>query len=447
MMKTHLLALELWEAVSPSKEAASTGAAVKIEEGKKAVTEVKKYRALSIIQSSVTKEVFSRIMTCNTPKQAWETLRAEFAGNEKTRKGTLVNLRREFENLKMGENEPVRKYANRVTTVVNKIRLLGDTKYPEQRVVEKIINTLPIKYEFTISSIENSGRDIDEITLNDLLNALYSLEQRRYSEEPVKTEGAFAARGSEKGKKKWQNDSKKKKGKADEDKNGDRKEYPPCTHCKKTTHSAKFCWYRPDAFCKNCQQKGHSERVCKNKEGKKMQAQVAEQAGEHEEQDETLFVATCYVSSKNQSTTWLIDSGCSHHMVADEAMFSYLDRTYTNKVKIGDGKLLKATGKGDVEVQTLSGTKIIPEVLLVPEISHNLISVGQLLEKDFALMFKNKSCIIYEPAGLELVTLPMVNKTFFLKIEEENALTSTVDDSALWHKRLGHANYLYLSQR
>ena len=56
-------------------------------------------------------------MTCNSPKQAWETLREEFAGNEKKRKGTLINLRREFENLRMGENEPVRKYADRVTTV------------------------------------------------------------------------------------------------------------------------------------------------------------------------------------------------------------------------------------------------------------------------------------------------------------------------------------------
>ena len=77
--------------------------------------------------------------------------------------------------------------------------------------------------------------------------------------------------------------SKKKKGKADEDKGGEKKEYPACTYCKNITHLAKFCWFRPDAFCKNCQQKGHSERVCKNKDGKKMQAQVAEQAGEHEE--------------------------------------------------------------------------------------------------------------------------------------------------------------------
>ena len=35
----------------------------------------------------------------------------------------------------------------------------------------------------------------------------------------------------------------------------------------------------------------------------------------------------------------------------------------------------------------------------------------------------------------------MVNKTFYLKMESEAACTSLVDNSSLWHKRMGHVNF------
>ena len=39
-------------------------------------------------------------------------------------------------------------------------------------------------------------------------------------------------------------------------------------------------------------------------------------------------------------------------------------------------------------MKTPSGTKSISDVLYVPKIDQNFISVGQLLEKDFSLVFK-----------------------------------------------------------
>ena len=49
----------------------------------------------------------------------------------------------------------------------------------------------------------------------------------------------------------------------------------------------------------------------------------------------------------------------------------------TSKVRIGNGDLLAAKGKGIVIVQTISGTKLIKNVLYVPGIALNLLSVGQ----------------------------------------------------------------------
>ena len=46
---------------------------------------VKRFKAKSCIESLVSDEIFMRIMACETAKQAWDTLKEEFQGNDKTR--------------------------------------------------------------------------------------------------------------------------------------------------------------------------------------------------------------------------------------------------------------------------------------------------------------------------------------------------------------------------
>ncbi|XP_017628768.1 uncharacterized protein LOC108471702 [Gossypium arboreum] len=87
-----------------------------------------------------------RIMACNSPKQAWEKLKEEFMGSDKTKQQQLINLRKDFENLKMKESETIKQYSDRIMATVNSIRLLGED-FSESRVVEKVITTFPEKFE------------------------------------------------------------------------------------------------------------------------------------------------------------------------------------------------------------------------------------------------------------------------------------------------------------
>ena len=95
-------------------------------------------------------------------------------------------------------------------------------------------------------------------------------------------------------------------------------------------------------------------------------------------------MATCFASditSDITSETWLIDSGCTHHMTHDKGMFVKLDKTRFLKVRIGNGDYIKVKGIGDIAIDFDSGKRIIFDVLYVPEIDQNLLSVRQLLEK------------------------------------------------------------------
>ena len=52
-------------------------------------------------------------------KEAWDKLKEEFYGISKTRQMLILNLRREFEGLKMNDAETIREYSDKLMKVVN----------------------------------------------------------------------------------------------------------------------------------------------------------------------------------------------------------------------------------------------------------------------------------------------------------------------------------------
>ena len=73
--------------------------------------------------------------------------------------------------------------------------------------------------------------------------------------------------------------------------------------------------------------------------------------------------------------------------------FVELDRSYTFVVTLEDGKLKKVEGKGTIVVHTEEGNqKFIHDVLYVPSLSQNLLSIGQLLRKGYSLYFDDGVC-------------------------------------------------------
>ena len=90
-------------------------------------------------------------------------------GSDKTRRIQILNLKREFEVLRMKDNETIKVYADRLMEVVDKIRLHGE-ELSDQRVVEKVLVSLPERFESKISSPEDS-KDLLQVSLSELVHA------------------------------------------------------------------------------------------------------------------------------------------------------------------------------------------------------------------------------------------------------------------------------------
>jgi len=350
---------------------------------------------LAGIHAALHNDIFIKILNLEIAKEAWNKLKEEYQGSERTKKMKVLNLIREFEALKMKETESVREFSDKISKVVAQIRLLGED-LSDERVVEKILVCLPEMFEAKISSLEEN-KNFSEITVAELVNVLQASEQRRSLRMEENVEGAFLA--SNKGK----NRSFKSFGK---------KKFPPCPHCKKDTHLDKFCWYRPGVKCRACNQLGHVEKVCKNKTNQQeQQARVVE---DHQEDEEQLFKASCYLACSSKET-WLIDSGCTNHITNNVSLFKELDESFYSKVVVGNEQHVEVKGKGVVVVETLSGIKYISDVLFVPEINQSLLSVGQMMEKNYSLHFKDMKCTTFDPFGSKSMIVEMKRKSFLVE--------------------------------
>ena len=223
-------------------------------------------------------------------------------------------------------------------------------------------------------------------------------------------EGALQAKAESSGGGKDRNNKKKKK--VDNNNNNKNKDetYPACPYCKKTNYSQRKCWWRPDVKCRKCGKIGHMEQVCKSQ-----QPEEANTSSEQHE-EEQLFVATCFATSSGNS--WLIDSGYTNHMTNDQELFKELDKTIISKVKIGNGEFISTKGKETVALESLTNLKYITDVPYVPNIDQNLLSVGQLIEKGFKVIFEDKWCLTNDVEGRYVFKVKMIAKSFALNLLE-----------------------------
>lgn len=140
--------------------------------------------------------------------------------------------------------------------------------------------------------------------------------------------------------------------------------------------------------------------------------------------------------------TWLIDSGCINHMTKYLSIFTSIDRSVQPKVMLGNGDVVQAKGKGTIAISTKNGTKIIANVLYIPELDQNLLSVAQMLRNGYSVSFKEIFCFITDIRGVEIAKLKMNGNSFYLKLDlvEGHVFSGKIDESVVWHKRYGHFN-------
>ncbi|GJX82350.1 putative ribonuclease H-like domain-containing protein [Tanacetum coccineum] len=147
-----------------------------------------------------------------------------------------------------------------------------------------------------------------------------------------------------------------------------------------------------------------------------------------------------------------VDSGCSRHMTGNIAYLSNFKEFDGGHVTFGGGAYGgRSSGKGTLKTGSLD----FDDVYFVKELNFNLFSVSQMCDKKNYVLYTNSECLVLSPEFKlpdESQILLKIHRNDNMysfdikKIVPKESLTclaakATLDESMLWHRRLGHINF------
>ena len=144
-------------------------------------------------------------------------------------------------------------------------------------------------------------------------------------------------------------------------------------------------------------------------------------------------------SSKNKK--WFLDSGCSRHMTGNKRLFLHLKKEERNDVVFGDNGRGKVKGIGSINVNSA----LIKDVLYVDGLKYNLLSISQLCDYGYKVIFLKNSCEVLDEHANKLFCAPRSGDVYVIDLKDlsessEICLQAKCDDSWMWHRRLGHCS-------
>jgi hypothetical protein len=137
----------------------------------------KEGKAKSYILVSLDDSIFPKIIGAKIAKEAWDILKLAYKGNDKVKTVRLQTLRTQFETLKMSESESVDQFMTKVMGIITRLRINAEKELTDQRVVEKVLRSLPKKFEMVVTSLLES-KYLTNFSLEELTGSLLSHEAR-----------------------------------------------------------------------------------------------------------------------------------------------------------------------------------------------------------------------------------------------------------------------------
>nr|GFA44306.1 integrase, catalytic region, zinc finger, CCHC-type, peptidase aspartic, catalytic [Tanacetum cinerariifolium] len=97
---------------------------------------------------------------------------------------------------------------------------------------------------------------------------------------------------------------------------------------------------------------------------------------------------------------FIVDSGCSKHMMGNLKLLINCVEKFIGTVKFGNDQIAPILGYGDLVQRAVT----IKRVYYVEGLTHNLFSVGQFCDTDLEVAFKKSTCYIRDLKGNDLLT-------------------------------------------
>ena len=268
--------------------------------------------ALYHLQASMDTAIFPRIASCtSTRKKCMGCIEARFP-REYSNQARLQTLKRDFENLKMKEDEHVGDYCVRVKTCVDKMKTLRED-IANEVVVKKVLRSILSKWNNVTIIIEES-KDLAALPYDTLIGFLMSHEDRLKELIPSNDFGdekAFATKEGESSSSRGGSNSSRGRRQRGRERRG--------------RFQARGGGRTSEKQCYYCNKFGHFESECRLKA-----SHEANSGGAHygeEENSSYLFMSIENQDESVKKETWLLDKGASNHMTEKGELFASMNNS------------------------------------------------------------------------------------------------------------------------
>lgn len=370
-------------AVAGQPEAAEEEDATKLDQSK------------SILSLCVEKNLFVHIRGCTTALSVWRKFQSLYEDRGLERK---ISLLRTLISYRLDECDSMQQYIDGITNTASKLQGIGFT-LTDDWMTAIMLAGLTDKFQPLIMTLEASAT---MITSDDLKHKLLDAQ----TDSGMKGE-AFLGKGGYK-KNKQKNDKKKKVRK--------------CYICDSPTHIASAC--------------DKKDQKTSNKKEEKKNAKP---------NTSSAFVVGLLASACKRDE-WYVDSGASNHMSPFSDILVDKKKSCISEISTAnDAKLqVECTGKSRMKLD--SETVEVNDILHIPKLSANLLSVYKMVSRGNTIVFDIEGCKIYNKEKKLLSLIRPENGIYKLcaPIENENVCmiaNESKADMMTWHRRFGHLNY------
>lgn len=341
---------------------------------------------------------YVHVQDTKTAKECWDRLQAAFEDNGLSRR---VGLLRKLISTKLDECSSVESYVNEIISTAHKLNGIG-LKVTEEWVGTLLLAGLSDHYKPMIMGIESCGMKISGD----------SVKTKILQDVKLDESDAVAFYG---GKRRFQ--KKRQNGVGGGGSSG------------RGVGSGVGGGSGPR--CYQCNNFGHLARNCPAKQSNK---QVVKPTS----------LYTSYAVSTVQPGAWYVDSGASAHMCSDPRLLSDVNQAVNSEVVVANNMRLNVQSMGNVYLPIDDCKVKVENVLCIPDLCANLLSVSQIVRKRNKVIFDYKGCKIYDPENNLLASGSLDGELFKLNCSETDyAFTANRADNALnlWHRRMGHLNF------
>lgn len=394
-MKMVLIEKDLWQLIDPDVNHAAPAADRAAEEA----TQLQK--ALAVISLNVDDDQLIHVQNAANGRDAWLNLRVV---HQRSTIGSKIRLLSRLFRTRMGPGESMQTHLNKMNEIISQLNAISADAIDEEVAVCAIMQSVHDDYDTIITAME--AWPDERLTLGNVMALLIEEYDRKVEKEVHETAFAVTMGGRPQKRRTFM-----------------------CYWCDGVGHLKRDCIL----FKKYLEELQHAPESTKST--------TSNNLNKNKESARLARMNKWY-------SDFVFDSGASSHVCNDKSKLSDFTDSDSREIFLADGNSVTSEGVGSIVLTVYPRSEnpmkvTLHEVLFVPEMEENLISVHKLNEKGFDVLFSSDDCYLVK--GVTKILVGCYEHGLYRLFMKPTEQARTVMDQKArcvhqWHEILAHRN-------